>query len=102
MTAENPSDGPRTERALTPTEQEVAKLWREILQSHMAFGPSDNFFAVGGDSLAMTMVLFRVHEVFGVELATASLMEAPELGSFAAAIDAALLAADQVMESSTL
>lgn len=102
MTLENPSERPQSDRVLTPTEQQVAELWCEIMQSDAHLGPQDNFFALGGDSLAMTMVLFRVQEVFGVELATTSLMEAPELGSFAALIDSAVRAADQAMESSTL
>ena len=102
MTLESPAEKTQTERALTPTEQRVAALWREIMQSDVRLGPTDNFFTLGGDSLAMTMVLFRVNETFGVELATASLMEAPELAPFAALIDSALLAADQTMESSTL
>jgi acyl carrier protein len=102
MTLENPSARAQTGGALTPTEQQVADLWREILQSDAQLGPHDNFFASGGDSLAMTMVLFRANEVFGVELAPTALMEAPELRSFAALVDLALLAADQTMERSTL
>jgi acyl carrier protein len=101
MTLENPSEKPRAEGALTPTEQRVANLWCEIMQSSPQLSHADNFFALGGDSLAMTMVVFRIQEMFGVELETSSLMEAPELGSFAALIDSALLGADQAIESNT-
>ena len=87
---------------LTPTEREIAALWCEVLQTEAPVTSSENFFSLGGDSLAMTMVLFRVQEVFGVELPTAALLETPELGAFSALVDAALLAADQTIESNTL
>jgi acyl carrier protein len=88
--------------ALTPTEREIATLWREVLQTEAQLTSDENFFSLGGDSLAMTMVLFRVQEVFGVELPTAALLEAPELGAFSARVDAALLAANQTIASSAL
>ena len=88
--------------SLTSTEREIAALWSEVLQTDVPVTPNENFFSLGGDSLAMTMVLFRVQEVFGVELSTAALLETPELGAFAALVDTALLAADQTIERSTL
>jgi acyl carrier protein len=102
MTLENGADTPPTPTSLTPTEREIGALWCEILQTDIPGTSTDNFFALGGDSLAMTMVLFRVQEVFGVELPTAALLETPELGPFAALVDSALLPADQTIESSTL
>jgi acyl carrier protein len=104
MSLEDPSAAPGINPALTPTEREMGALWAEVLQTDVPITSADNFFSLGGDSLAMTMVLFRVHEVFGVELPTATLIETPELGSFSALVDSALLAVDQnqTMESSTL
>lgn len=102
MTFEDPSATPRIYAALTHTEREIAALWREILQIDATVTSTDNFFSLGGDSLAMTMVLFRVQEVFGIELPTAALLETPELGSFSNLVDSALLAADQTIESNTL
>ena len=75
---------------LTPTEQKVGALWNEILESRLSLKSTDNFFSLGGDSLAMTLVLFRVNEVFHVELSAASLLENPELGAFSALLDASL------------
>jgi acyl carrier protein len=102
MALADPSGTPGNHSALTPTEREIGALWREVLQADVPVTSSENFFSLGGDSLAMTMVLFRVHEVFGVELPTAALLETPELGAFSALVDSALRAADQAIETSTL
>lgn len=102
MTLEDPSTTPGIHTVPTPTEREIAALWREVLQTEATVTSTDNFFSLGGDSLAMTMVLFRVQEVFGIELPTAALLETPELGSFCNLVDSALLAADQAIESNTL
>lgn len=102
MTLENPSVEPQIRPDLTSTEQEVTAVWNEILESRTPLKSTDNFFLLGGDSLAMTMVLFRINEVFHVDLPAASLLERPELGSFAALIDSYLLAADQSIESSVV
>jgi acyl carrier protein len=100
MTLENLPEESRIGSALTPTEQEVGALWSEILESRVPLQSTDNFFSLGGDSLAMTLVLFRINEVFHIELPAAALLESPELSSFAALLDASLRQADQTIESS--
>ena len=87
---------------MTATQREMSALWCEILQTDGPVDSTANFFALGGDSLAMTMLLFRVQEVFGIELPAAALIEAPELGAFSALIDSARLAADPAVASGTL
>lgn len=70
------------------TEQKLATLWCESLhQQRSSVRPTDDFFAQGGDSLAITMLLFRVQEEFGAELSPASLLENPTLRQFAAVVD---------------
>ena len=73
--------------ALTPAEQAIAALWCEVLVSNAPVQPTDNFFALGGDSLAMTMVLFRIKEELGLELPPGALLEAPDLRSFCAVVE---------------
>jgi amino acid adenylation domain-containing protein len=75
------------------TEERLVGLWRPLLP---ADGPSagdigrdESFFALGGNSLLAARLMFRIREVFDVELSLAAFYEAPTLASSAAAIDAA-------------
>ncbi|MEO0661722.1 MAG: AMP-binding protein, partial [Planctomycetota bacterium] len=49
-----------TTRALTGAEKQIAALWRGVLGVE-AVGPDDDFFSLGGDSLASIRVLARAH-----------------------------------------
>lgn len=60
-------------------ESVVADLWREVLGHVGPVRPTDNFFALGGDSLTMMLFLFRAQETFGVEVPPAVVLDAPEL-----------------------
>lgn len=87
---------------LTATEEKVADLWREVLQIQTPIEAADSFFALGGDSLAMTMVLFRIQETFGVEMQTPAMIGAPKLGALAALIDSFRVSDAQTRPSSVL
>ena len=80
-----------------PTEQRLADIWRLLLPQDAArtreIGRDDTFFALGGNSLSAARLMFRIGEVFGVELGLAAFYEAPTLAASAAAIDAARPAA---------
>ncbi len=54
-------------RPMDPTEQEVARIWGEVL-GMTGLGPADDFFQLGGHSLSATRVSMRTQEAFGVEL----------------------------------
>ena len=56
-------------------------LWEEVL-GKSGVNESSNFFAFGGDSLQMMIMLFRVQEAFGVEITPDVLFEKPTLGEF--------------------
>jgi|GEM_PF-1965822 len=78
----------------TPTEELLAGLWREVLGSGSRtgrlardLGREDDFFAVGGHSLALTRLLARVRGAFGVDLPVRRAFETPTLAGQAAAID---------------
>ena len=60
----------------------VSLMWTEILQCSGTVSLEANFFDLGGDSLAMMMLLFRVKEELEVDLAPVVLMDAPTLGQF--------------------
>ncbi|MFE7813011.1 non-ribosomal peptide synthase/polyketide synthase [Streptomyces sp. NPDC057433] len=68
-----PAPGPQTEPPATghvpprtPTEEAVAALWEEALQTTV--GAEDDFFALGGDSLRALLISSRAGEAFGVTL----------------------------------
>ena len=74
------------------TEERLADIWRLQLPQDGAragIGREDTFFALGGNSLSAARLMFRIGEVFGVELDLAAFYEAPTLAACAAAIDAA-------------
>jgi acyl carrier protein len=72
----------------TTTADKVATLWAELLELPAPPESQDNFFDLGGDSLAVMMVIFRVNEEFGIEVATDTLLESPTLENFCQALDA--------------
>lgn len=80
------------EGAQPASEPVVADLWREVLGHAGPIGPSDNFFSLGGDSLAMMLFLFRAQETFGVELPPATMLDAAELRCVCRALNEALTA----------
>ncbi len=74
--------------SLSTTERLVAELWREVLQTVDLPNATDNFFSLGGDSMAMTMVEFRIKEELSVELSAGAILNAPSLRELSALVDA--------------
>ncbi|NTU44037.1 MAG: amino acid adenylation domain-containing protein [Chlorobiaceae bacterium] len=66
----------------TPMEQQVADIWAEVLGHERVVG-SDNFFALGGNSLLAVTVAHRISRTFGVQLSARALFAAPTLRAFA-------------------
>ncbi|MGV6396002.1 non-ribosomal peptide synthetase [Pseudomonas caspiana] len=64
---------------------QIAAIWCEQLKVEQV-GAEDNFFLLGGNSIAATQVMARLREVLGLELNLRLLFEAPSLGQFAAEI----------------
>lgn len=71
---------PRTE-----LEVKLAGLWAEVLSVERV-SVNDNFFDLGGHSLLATRLMFKVRELFDVELPVRALFEAPTLAGFAVVI----------------
>ncbi|MEW5930744.1 MAG: amino acid adenylation domain-containing protein, partial [Gemmatimonadota bacterium] len=75
----------------TPTEAALAAIWAEVLQVERV-GAADEFFALGGHSLAATRVIARAREALGVEVPLRAVFESPVLAALAARVDQLLLA----------
>ncbi|MEH2195005.1 MAG: amino acid adenylation domain-containing protein [Nostoc sp.] len=62
----------------TPTEQELATIWAEILRLKQ-IGIYDNFFELGGHSLLATQVISRLREAFSLDFPLRYLFENPTI-----------------------
>lgn len=78
----------------TQTETVLADIWRLILGLERV-SINNNFFDLGGHSLLIMQVIYRVYQAFGVELSIRSLFEAPTLAEFAEQIDTLVEATQQ-------
>jgi iturin family lipopeptide synthetase A len=67
-------------------ESALAVLWAEVIDGGPTISVDDNFFAVGGHSLAATRVVMRVREDLGVDLPLRTFMTEPTLAAVAAAL----------------
>jgi amino acid adenylation domain-containing protein len=77
----------------TPAEETIAALWTEVLGTERV-GANDDFFALGGHSLAAMAMLARVEDVFGVALPLGALFDNPTVAGLAAAVEALRPAGD--------
>ncbi|MFQ5683991.1 MAG: amino acid adenylation domain-containing protein, partial [Candidatus Binatia bacterium] len=69
----------------TPVEEELAKIWGQILSLDQV-GIHDNFFELGGHSLAAARLISRVINTFKVELPINSLFDSPTVADMAVVI----------------
>lgn len=67
------------------TEEKLVKIWQEVLDLKK-IGVRDNFFDLGGHSLLATKVMYRLPEVFGIELPLGVLFEEPTVAGLAGRI----------------
>jgi FkbH-like protein len=61
-------DAPARQQGDNDTETRLAQIWSELLQKP-GISSVDNFFDLGGHSLLAVLLIVRVRETFGVELA---------------------------------
>lgn len=66
----------------TPTEQELATIWSEVLRLKQV-GIHDNFFELGGHSLLATQVISRLRETFSLDFTLRYLFENPTIAELA-------------------
>ncbi|MGX7670452.1 amino acid adenylation domain-containing protein [Plantactinospora sp. DSM 117369] len=85
--------GPTAPPAPPRTEMEkfVAELWAVVLD-RPEVGRDDDFFAVGGHSLAATRLTGRLREQLGCDIAVPLLFQHPRLADYAARVEELVLA----------
>lgn len=85
----------------TPIEEQLSKIWAEVLGVE-SVGVHDNFFNMGGHSLLVTQLVFRVRETFQVELPLRHLFEMPTLADLAKSIEMARQAGASTISTKTV
>jgi len=83
------------------TERTLITLYEEVLKRD-GVGVHDDFFALGGHSLRALLLLSRIRQAFGVEVALRILFESPTVAQMANVVDGLAKAAphqDTAMES---
>lgn len=73
----------------TPTQQALAEIWCEVLSVDRV-GRDDDFFALGGSSLAAVRMLSVASAKFSVDLPLRAAFDAPTLAALAERIDSSL------------
>jgi amino acid adenylation domain-containing protein len=62
----------------TASESKMAEIWQDLLQRKQV-GVTDNFFALGGQSLLAVMLVSRVEKEFGIRLPLSRVLEKPTI-----------------------
>ncbi|MBO1257163.1 hypothetical protein J3L16_15885, partial [Alteromonas sp. 5E99-2] len=75
------------------TEIALAGIWQEVLGVEQV-GRHDNFFALGGHSLAVMQVKSEIHKQTGYELSVRNLFETPNISSLASSLPSDLFSKD--------
>ena len=70
----------------TPTEEIVSGVWEEVLGC-TGVGADDNFFDLGGHSLAGVRILLRLRSLLGVQLGLPALFESPTVAALSARVE---------------
>ncbi|WP_253895672.1 non-ribosomal peptide synthetase/type I polyketide synthase, partial [Corallococcus exercitus] len=81
---------PSKPQRMTPFQQRIADLFRDVLRVPQV-GVHDDFFALGGHSLLATRLLSRVRSTFQVELPLRGLFEGATVADVTEAVEAQLL-----------
>lgn len=74
----------------TDIEEILVQLWREVLPVD-SIGVHDNFFGLGGDSLAAARLVAQISSRFGLDLAVTSVFRAPLIAAQSVLLETALL-----------
>jgi amino acid adenylation domain-containing protein len=76
---------------VTPTEEALVAIWREVLKAEQV-GVEDDFFEAGGHSLLAMQVVSRVERAFGVSVSVRRFFESPTIRALASHIEPRLIA----------
>jgi acyl carrier protein len=67
---------------VTPYESAIAEIWKEVLKQDR-IGRTDNFLALGGDSILATRVVSRIRDTFSVEISLLSFFNTQSVADLA-------------------
>jgi amino acid adenylation domain-containing protein len=81
-----PAKPPSIASPATPTEQLVAEIWRDVLETPEV-GVHDDFFEIGGDSMLAAQVQSRILASTGRELPILTMFDSPTVRAVAEWID---------------
>jgi iturin family lipopeptide synthetase B len=73
----------------TPTEDQLAKIWQEVLGLERV-GVQDNFFELGGHSLLATRAVSRIQQEFQVDLKLMHFFKMPTIAELTKGIEGLL------------
>ncbi|MFI6858322.1 amino acid adenylation domain-containing protein [Streptomyces sp. NPDC050421] len=76
-----------------PLEEAIAEIWSEVLGAG-SVARTDDFFALGGNSLSATQVIVRLRQDFDLALPVRALFDSTRLGDFTEAVRVAASAQD--------
>ena len=71
----------------TDIEREIALIWQQVLGIEALPGPSDDFFSLGGDSVAMIMAELRINQELSVNLPEGVMLGVSSLREFSQLIE---------------
>jgi acyl-CoA synthetase (AMP-forming)/AMP-acid ligase II/thioesterase domain-containing protein/acyl carrier protein len=77
------------ENDLTNTEIKLYQMWRKVLKNKN-FGPNDDFFKLGGDSLASVSVLSEIEDTFSLRMPINTFFECRTIRALGGYIDNAV------------
>jgi acyl carrier protein len=72
--------------------EQIAAVWAEVLERERV-SPTDDFLALGGNSLQAVRIVGRVEELASVHLSVRSLLETRTVGKMAEHVERAMAAA---------
>jgi amino acid adenylation domain-containing protein len=97
--ARGPESVPEAPR--TSVEHTLSDVWAELLDVPQP-GLRDNFFALGGHSMLVTRLLFRVHDAFQIDVPLRVFFENPTIAELGLAIEELLLKQVEALQDDEL
>jgi acyl transferase domain-containing protein/acyl carrier protein len=86
--------------ATTAVEHRLAEIWQQLL-GVAPIGTSDNFFDLGGHSLAAIQLISRLRQSFQIEFPVQKIFEVPTIGELAQSIETRRTAMEKELEATT-
>ena len=84
----------------TPTEENLAKIWAEVIGLNEV-DRNEDFFDIGGDSLLATKVVLRARREWKIKFTVRLLIDAPVLADLAACVDRIVAESSEIHAADT-